>query len=190
MYTKCRYRMGVGYKVSADGTIHENYWEKTEDNNDKQEKGRKPYRIELVGVVCDAYLAVVRGIRRAIEIRRAVRVKSQLMSHKRFASAFPTYCELVDNARLYCTNAVCGPARLIGWKDGDSRLLVDVEEIQCLNILSGLNEEAESIYELHTDQTPLSHPGSAWKEMVLSTSRPVIQKDLKTAILNSRLAFV
>lgn len=62
---KTRYRMGLGYKEAEDGTTIENYWEQMEDDdeNSKQEKGRKPYRIELVGVVCDAYLAVVRGIR-------------------------------------------------------------------------------------------------------------------------------
>lgn len=45
-------------------------------------------------------------------VKRAVRVNSQLKSHKRFASAFPRYCQLVDNARLYCTNAVGGPPRV------------------------------------------------------------------------------
>ena len=61
---KCRYRMGVGYKVSEDGTITENYWEQVDVEEEGEENGskRKPYRIELVGVVCDAYLAVVRGI--------------------------------------------------------------------------------------------------------------------------------
>lgn len=44
--------------------------------------------------------------------RRGVRVKSQLKSHKRFAQAFMTYCNLVDNARLYCTNALEGPAKV------------------------------------------------------------------------------
>lgn len=57
-----RYRMGVGYKQGSDGTITENYWEQTEEDECKR---RKPYRIELVGVVCDAYLAVIRGIRYA-----------------------------------------------------------------------------------------------------------------------------
>lgn len=67
---KSRYRMGVGYKVNEDGTVIENYWEQVkEGEEDYQQKengqvsSRKPYRIELVGVVCDAYLAVVRGIR-------------------------------------------------------------------------------------------------------------------------------
>ena len=65
---KYRYRMGVGYKVAEDGTITENYWEQVkEEEETQQEKAdqthRKPYKIELVGVVCDAYLAVVRGIR-------------------------------------------------------------------------------------------------------------------------------
>ena len=56
--------MGAGYQVAADGKVTETYWEKIEGENDaKQDKDMKPYRIELVGVVCDAYLAVVRGIR-------------------------------------------------------------------------------------------------------------------------------
>ncbi|MED6109774.1 hypothetical protein PIB30_036717 [Stylosanthes scabra] len=120
---KCRYRMGVGYKVAEDGTITENYWEQvneTEEEDDQAEensngnsrRSRKPYRIELVGVVCDGYLAVVRGIRRAILSGRAVRVNSQLKSHKRFANAFPKYCNLVDNARLYCTNSIGGPPKV------------------------------------------------------------------------------
>lgn len=50
--------------------------------------------------------------RRAIMCRRAVRVKSQLTSHKRFANAFLTYCQLVDNARLYSTNALEGPPKV------------------------------------------------------------------------------
>lgn len=59
---KYKYRMGVGYKVSEDSTIvTENYWEQV--NEGHQPQTRKPYRIELVGVVCDGYLAVVRGIR-------------------------------------------------------------------------------------------------------------------------------
>ena len=105
-----RYRMGVGYKVADDGTTTEQYWEPVEEQ-DAGPSGRaamRPYRIELVGVICDAYLAVIRGIRRAIISGRAVRVNSQLKSHKRFAGAFRKYCDLVDNARLYSTNTIAG----------------------------------------------------------------------------------
>uniref|UniRef100_A0A0D9WIF4 Zeta toxin domain-containing protein n=1 Tax=Leersia perrieri TaxID=77586 RepID=A0A0D9WIF4_9ORYZ len=66
-----RYRMGVGYKVTEDGSITEEYWEPVEDSSTDEEgemRARKPYRIELVGVVCDAYLAVVRGIRCTSEL--------------------------------------------------------------------------------------------------------------------------
>ena len=60
-----RYRMGAGYRANEDGTVTENYWEQIEDEEPEQVGGkkRKPYRIELVGIVCDAYLAVIRGIR-------------------------------------------------------------------------------------------------------------------------------
>jgi hypothetical protein len=58
--------MGVGYKVTEDGTITEDYWEPVQNcstDEEREMRSGKPYRIELVGVVCDAYLAVVRGIR-------------------------------------------------------------------------------------------------------------------------------
>ncbi|XP_073004984.1 calmodulin calcium-dependent NAD kinase-like isoform X2 [Typha latifolia] len=177
-----RYRMGVGYKVAADETVTEDYWEAVEDDEENNEPGtRKPYRIELVGVVCDAYLAVVRGIRRAILMRRAVRVKSQLKSHKRFASAFPRYCLLVDNARLYSTNST-GSAKLIGWKDGNSSLLVEPHEIGCLEKVSSLNEEASSISELYPNGDTTCGLRSIWDDLVMSSSRASIQQELKHAI--------
>ncbi|GAB2294567.1 hypothetical protein Dimus_028770 [Dionaea muscipula] len=181
---KHSYRMGIGYKVAADGTMTENYWEMIENDDDEQQiiTTRKPYRIELVGVVCDPYLAVVRGIRRAIMVGRAVRVNSQLKSHQRFAAAFRGYCQLVDTARLFSHG---GQPQLIGWKDWESRLLqVDPEEIQILDILSNLRCDADSIYELHADNGNWLHkPGSVWNKIVLISSRPSIQLELKNAIL-------
>ncbi|KAD6453043.1 hypothetical protein E3N88_07748 [Mikania micrantha] len=158
---KYRYRMGVGYKVSKDdGTVIEEYWEKVEDLTEV----KKPYRIELVGVVCDPFLAVTRGIRRAIAVKRAVRVNSQLKSHKRFANAFPKYCHLVDNAKLYCTNAIGVPPTLIGYKDGTSNLLRDPDQIKCFETLSKINDEADSIYELYADDNTLTDNDSMWKQ--------------------------
>ncbi|GJS14115.1 hypothetical protein Tco_0408587 [Tanacetum coccineum] len=177
---KHRYRMGVGYKVSDDGTIIENYWEKV-DNGDKF-KVKKPYRIELLGVVCDPYLAVIRGIRRAIAVKRAVRVNSQLKSHKMFANAFPKYCHLVDNAKLYCTNGIGVPPQLIGWKDGNSNLLVDREQIKCLETLTEINEKADSIYELYADPNMLTDADSVWNKVVLTPTRNGLQRDLKIVI--------
>lgn len=59
-----RYRMGAGYKVDECGVVTENYWEQIDEEQEQDgTKKRRPYRIELVGVVCDAYLAVIRGIR-------------------------------------------------------------------------------------------------------------------------------
>ncbi|KAE8731531.1 40S ribosomal protein S15 [Hibiscus syriacus] len=128
---KHRYRKGVGYKVDEDDTINEKYWEQINEDNDHQTH-RKPYRIELVGVVCDAYLAVVRGI----------------------------------SARLYCTNALRGPPKLIGWKDGDNKLLIDPDDIQWLSNVSKLNPEANCVYELYEqDHSPVVMPGSVWKDV-------------------------
>ncbi|KAL6500558.1 hypothetical protein OROHE_025924 [Orobanche hederae] len=178
-----RYRMGAGYKVNEDGIVTENYWEQIDEEQEHDgNRKRRAYRIELVGVVCDAYLAVIRGIRRAIMCRRAVRVNSQLKSHKRFADAFKTYCQLVDNARLYSTNALEGPPKLIGWKDKDKNLLVDPDEIKCLDMIGRLNEEADSIFELYKRPHPAFQAGSVWNDIVLSPSRLNIQKELKYSI--------
>ncbi|KAJ0230186.1 P-loop containing nucleoside triphosphate hydrolases superfamily protein [Hirschfeldia incana] len=179
-----RYRMGPGYKVGDNGDVIENYWERIGERQQLQEDGRerKPYRIELVGIVCDAYLAVIRGIRRAIMCRRAVRVRSQLRSHKRFADAFLTYCNLVDNARLYCTNALEGSPKMIAWKEKEKTLLVDPEEIDCLKNVGRLNEDAESIYELYSRPNPACETGSIWKDIVLSPSRFNVQQELKYSI--------
>ncbi|XXG77714.1 hypothetical protein AAC387_Pa08g1815 [Persea americana] len=179
-----RYRMGVGYKVSNDGSIIENYWEQVEEQDQEPTK-RKPYRIELVGVVCDAYLAVVRGMRRAILMGRAVRVRSQLKSHKRFATAFPRYCQLVDNARLYCTNAMGSPPKLIGWKDGDNKVLVDPQEIDCLSKVSKLNEDADCVYDLYPQMDTTCRPCSIWNDIVMAPSRAHLQRELKNAIQNT-----
>ncbi|GAU31604.1 hypothetical protein TSUD_30660 [Trifolium subterraneum] len=187
---KCKYKMGVGYKVAEDGTINENYWEQVnqadeQEENSKRELTRKPYKIELVGVVCDGYLAVIRGIRRAIMTGRAVRVNSQLKSHKRFANAFPKYCKLVDKARLFCTNGVGVPPKLIGWKDGDHNLLVDPDDIKSLKNVASLNCEADSICELHMEPSPVMEPGSVWNDFVLSPSRSSVQKELRESIFKT-----
>lgn len=181
---KCRYRMGVGYKVGEDGTITENYWEQVKEGEEEEQpkETRKPYRIELVGMICDPYLAVVRGIRRAIMVGRAVRVNSQLNSHKRFASAFLRYCQLVDKARLFCTNSMGGPPKLIARKDGDNKPLIDPDDINCLTTASNLNAEAQSIYELYSNSSPTSEPSSIWKDIVLSPSRASLQQELRDCI--------
>ncbi|XP_078429846.1 calmodulin calcium-dependent NAD kinase-like [Wolffia australiana] len=177
-----RYRMGTGYVVHDDGSVSENYWELLSADDETEQSSvpvRKPYRIELVGVVCDAYLAVVRGIRRAIITKRAVRVNSQLKSHRRFAAAFPKYCELVDNARLYCTDAMAAPPKLIGWKDGGSGLLVDPELISCLRAVASLNEDADGVYELYP---ALRAAPAAFGAAVRAPARGAAQARLRAAV--------
>ncbi|GKB53581.1 zeta toxin domain, P-loop containing nucleoside triphosphate hydrolase [Tanacetum coccineum] len=179
-----RYRMGPGYKRNDDGSVTENYWEQLDEESEPLDghTKRRPYRIELRGVVCDPYLAVIRGIRRAIMCRRAVRVRSQLKSHMRFAMAFMTYCNLVDGARLYLTNDLDGPPKLIGWKEKEKTLLVDPDEISSLELVESLNEKADSIYELYNNPNPIYGSGSVWHDIVMSPSRVNIQKDLKHSI--------
>lgn len=76
--------------------------------------------------------------------------------------------------------------QLIAWKDGDKKMLIDPDEIKCLEMVSNLNDEAESIEELYTSK-PLNElnvgVGSpVWKDIVLGPTRPSVQLDLKVAI--------
>lgn len=73
-------------------------------------------------------------------------------------------------------------AQLIAWKDGDSNLLVDRDEIKCLSSVSELNDDAESIYELHKEANRLNEPGSMWTDIVLLPTRPSLQLELKTVV--------
>ncbi|CAN6287479.1 unnamed protein product [Urochloa humidicola] len=179
-----RYRMGPGYKVAADGdgAITETYWEVDDAAGLAPPGARMPYRIEVVGVVCDAYLAVARGIRRAIITRRAVRVRSQLQSHKRFAAAFHRYSRLVDGARLYSTNTL-GSAQLIAWKDGmSSSLLVEPREIDCLEKVSRLNEGATSVHDLYPGGATTCGSRSIWEDMIAAPARAAAQRELREAV--------
>lgn len=49
--------------------------------------------------------------------------------------------------------------QLIGWKDKDSRLLVDVDEIGLLDRVSRINEEANCVHELYPDGHPTDGEG-------------------------------
>lgn len=78
--------------------------------------------------------------------------------------------------------------QLIARKDGENKLLIDPDEIECLTMVSNLNDEAESIYELYAAAAPtpdelIVGPGSSvWKGIVLIPTRPSLQLDLKIAI--------
>lgn len=72
--------------------------------------------------------------------------------------------------------------QLIAWKEGANKLLVEPEEIKCLSRVSSLNPEAGSIYDLYPDPSLIFEPGSVWKDIYLSPSRPSIQLELKSAI--------
>lgn len=69
--------------------------------------------------------------------------------------------------------------KLIAWKDGASNLLVDSEEIDILNKVCSLNEDADSIYGLYPHE---SYTKYGLIDMVLSPSRVVMQKELKVII--------
>jgi hypothetical protein len=77
-------------------------------------------------------------------------------------------------------------SQLIGWKDGESSLLVDPEEIGTLERAIGLNDEANSVDELYLDGEPSP---SAWQDLVASPSRASAQRELRAAVQTSEARF-
>ena len=70
-----------------------------------------PYRVDIVGVVCDPAEAVVRGFRRTLATSRGVPVKSQLRSHRLFATHVCScgFLPLVDRMAVYNTTHTRDP---------------------------------------------------------------------------------
>ncbi|KAJ7545143.1 hypothetical protein O6H91_09G109100 [Diphasiastrum complanatum] len=186
------YRMGAGYKSRDDGVIDERYWEPVHEYVDqngsraetasaessKSEKGcngKNPYRIELVAVTCDAQVAVVRGIRRAVSTKRSVPIEGQLRSHKMFASSLEKYCQLVDNVKMYSTSWTGKKPELIGWKNSNSKMMVDVEAFRAVKQLADLNPNAGSVFELYSNV----RCNQVWHEVVLSPERAPRQAFLR-----------
>jgi hypothetical protein len=79
--------------------------------------------------------------------------------------------------------------QLIGWKDKASRLLVDVDEIGLLDRVSRINEDANCVHELYPDGHPTGGVESVWEDLVASSVRASIQRELKEAILDSEACF-
>jgi hypothetical protein len=72
--------------------------------------------------------------------------------------------------------------QLVAWKDGDNKLLVDPEEIDCLTRVSSLNTEAESIYDLYNHSAPLPELSTIWKDITLSPARASLQMELRDCV--------
>lgn len=78
------------------------YWE-LDPANCESCSAHKPYRIEVIGVTCDAGLAVARGVWRKLRTGRSVRSSTLLRSHRLFSEHFEKTASLVDVATLYHT---------------------------------------------------------------------------------------
>ena len=122
------YRVGPGYKVVVNPdtglkTVTEKYWEldslhkrrsreyEPECRIDNEFCSKGPYRVDIVGVVCDPAEAVVRGFRRTLATSRGVPVKSQLRSHRLFATHVSSggFLPLVDRMAVYNTTHTRDP---------------------------------------------------------------------------------
>jgi hypothetical protein len=94
-------------------------------------------------------------------------------------------CDLcfADFFRIY----ICTYVQLIAWKDGNSSLLVEPREFDCLEKVSKLNENAASVHDLYPDGTTTCGSRSIWDDMIVSSARATIQKELRDAIRSMEL---
>jgi hypothetical protein len=59
---------------------------------------------------------------------------------------------------------------------------VEAEVLKCLKMISSVNTDADSIYELYNEYNPTMRPGSVWNDIFLSPSRVNDQKELRESI--------
>ncbi|KAK0608543.1 hypothetical protein LWI29_032147 [Acer saccharum] len=111
---KCRYRMGVGYKVNEDGTVIETYWEKVDEEDEQQYKQENGQSGNPTGLSCWELFAML------------------------ILLLLEGSADCVEN--------------------GDNKLLIDPDEIKCLENVSRLKTNAESVYELSSDPNSISSP--------------------------------
>eukprot|EP00850_Spirogloea_muscicola_P014422 SM000103S09514 [mRNA] locus=s103:396998:399000:+ [translate_table: standard] len=204
-----RYRLGPSYHKQHGGTYLERYWDDVEDDEwvdvpghppdgadqeadkpqQQRQQSKRPYRIELVGVVCGAHLAVMRGMRRAILTGRGVPVKGQLRSHSLFAASVEHYCSLVDHATIYSTDSIGGPPQLIAYKEEiNGKLLWDHSGHMALKTLSHLNVDAKDVLHLYESSNSGKDGKSAtwdylgaWEQALLCEERKARQTRLHDA---------
>jgi len=72
--------------------------------------------------------------------------------------------------------------QLIEWMNDSHNLQVEPEVLKCLQMISSLNTEADSIYELYNETDTTMGPGSVWNDIVLSPSRSNDVEKLRESI--------
>ncbi|CAL8471980.1 g11522 [Coccomyxa elongata] len=178
------YRRGPGYFTDENGNTVERYWDR--DECAEVEEAKRPYRIEFVGVTCDAGLAVARGVWRKLRTGRSVPISSQLRSHRLFSDNWERLAHLADSATLYHTgsalttfnkgNVNLNP-KVIAHRSSATRgeMLVNSRAYRQFCHKARINDSARCRGELfldthhHHDKVPVSH------EEQMSTLRQVFQ---------------
>ena len=61
-------------------------------------------------------------------------------------------------------------------------MLVEPNEIECLDKVGNLNENATSLHDLYPGGATTCGSRSIWDEMVVAPSRAVIQREIREAI--------
>lgn len=92
---------------------HGRYWEVDPEVAQEASQHHKPYRIEVIGVTCDAGLAVARGVWRKLRTGRSVRSATLLRSHRLFSEHYEHTAHLADVATLYHTGQRHASCRLL-----------------------------------------------------------------------------
>lgn len=74
-------------------------------------------------------------------------------------------------------------SQLIAWKgEINGSLLVEPREIDCLDKVGNLNENATSLHDLYPGGATTCGSRSIWDDMIVAPSRATVQREIREAI--------
>lgn len=112
----------------------------------------KGYEVRIVGVTAAPPTAVQRVVKRGDRSGRYVPIRDLLSTHKKFATVFEQYIDLVDSISLWKTDCGDGMLMKIASKTGDHFDIISPDEYAEFRKSANLNEDANTPDEIDRSQ--------------------------------------
>lgn len=100
------------------------------------------YEVRIIGVTAAPRTAIERVVKRGDKSGRYVPIRDLLSTHKKFASVFEKYIDLVDSISLWKTDCGNGTLKEMASKSGDRFDIISADDYAEFRKSANLNEDA------------------------------------------------